>query len=84
MPCRRDYTDRVVAIFAHQIHSEYYCRNISVYIGGILLEHFSSLSQTGIKASTKSCPRHAVFHSFLSYDSKQDYITTTEHIKRFI
>ena len=31
-----------------------------------------------------SCPRHAVFHSFLSDDSKQDAATTTAHSKRLI
>ena len=36
-----------------------------VSIEGIILEHFSELSQTEINSSTKSCPRHAVFHSFL-------------------
>ena len=51
--CCHDFSYRVVAIFAHQIHSEYYCRNISVYIGGILLEHFSTLPKALINASTK-------------------------------
>ena len=46
-------------------------------IEGITLEHFSALPQTEIKASTKSCPRHAVFHSFMPDDSKQDSATTT-------
>ena len=33
-------------------------------IEGITLEHFSALPKTGINVSTKSCQRHAVFHSF--------------------
>ena len=79
MICRRDYAERLVASFAHQIQSEYYGGNRSVYIEGIALEHFSVLPQTEIKTSTKSCPYHALFHSFLSYKSKQDAATTTAH-----
>ena len=52
-------------------------------IEGIVLEHFSVLTKTVINESTKSCPRHAVFH-FFSDDSKQDAATTTAHIKRLI
>ena len=62
--CRRDYAERVVAIFAHQIQSEYYCGNIYVSIEGIPLEHFSALPQIEIKLSKKPCLRHAVFHYF--------------------
>ena len=61
---RRDYADRVVSIFAHQIQSEYYCGNIFMSIEGIALENFSALPQTGIKPPTKSCPLHAVFNYF--------------------
>ena len=50
----------------------------------IALEHFNALPQTETKASTKSCPRHAVFHYFLSDDSKQDSATTTAHSKSLI
>ena len=53
-------------------------------IEDISLEHFSALTHTEIKASTKECPRHAVFHYFFSDDSKQDAETTTAHIKRLI
>ena len=53
-------------------------------IEGIALEHFSAASQTDINSSTLSSPRHAVFHSFLSDDSKQDAATTTAHSKRLI
>ena len=82
--CRRDYAERVVAIFANQIKSEYYGRNISVSIEGIVLEHFSAAPNSDIKSSTISYQRHAVFNSFLSDDSKQDADTTTAHIKRLI
>ena len=58
--------------------------NISVSIEGIALEHFSELPQTEINSSTKPCPRHALFHHFLSDDSKKDSATTTEHSKRLI
>ena len=40
--CRRDYAEREVASFANKIQSEYYGGNISVYIEGIELEHFSA------------------------------------------
>ena len=82
--CRRDYTDRVVAIFANQIQSEYYSGNRSVSIEGISLEHFSAAPQADINSSTPSLQLHAVFHSFLSDDSKQDAATTTSHRKQLI
>ena len=53
-------------------------------IEGIALEHFSAEPQTDINSSTLLRPRHAVFHSFLSDDSKQDAATTTAHRKRLI
>ena len=53
-------------------------------IEGIVLEHFSAAPQKYIKSSTLSCPRHVVFHSFLSDDSKQDAATTTAQSKRLI
>ena len=57
---------------------------IYVSIEGIALEHFSAAPQADINSSTPSRPRHAVFHSFLSDDSKQDAATTTAHRKRLI
>ena len=50
----------------------------------IALENFSELPQIEINASTKPCPRHAVFHYFLSDDSKQDADNTTGHRNRLI
>ena len=50
-------------------------------IEGIALEHVSAATQADINSSTLSCPQHAVFHSFLSEDSKQDAATTTAHRK---
>ena len=84
MLCRRDYAERVVASFDHQIKSEYYSGNISVSIEGITLEHLSALPQTEINSSTEPCPRHFLFCYFLSDDSKQDAATTTAHSKRLI
>ena len=46
-------------------------------IEGIALEHFSSVPKTDINSTTPSCQSHAVFHSFLSDDRKQDSDTTT-------
>ena len=53
-------------------------------IEGILLEHFIAVPQADINSSTTSRQRHAVLHSFLSDDSKQDTATTTAHSKQFI
>ena len=55
-----------------------------MYIEGIALENFSALPQTEIKSSTKSCPRHAVFHYSLYSDSKQYAATINAHSKRLI
>ena len=82
--CRRDHADRVVASFDNKIKSEYCGGNISVSIEGIALEHFSAAPQADINSSTLSRPRQAVFHSFLSDDSKQDAATTTAHRKILI
>ena len=84
MFCRRDYAESLVASFTHQTQSEYSGVNRSVSIEGIALENFSALPQTEIKASTKPYPRHAVFHSFLSDDIKQDAASTTEHSKHLV
>ena len=43
--CRSDYAERLVASFSHQIQSEYYGGNISVYIEDITLEHFSAFTK---------------------------------------
>ena len=53
-------------------------------IEGIALEHFSEAPQSDISPSLLPFPRHTVFHSFLSDDSKQDADTTTAHSKRLI
>ena len=53
-------------------------------IEGIALENFSALPQTEINSSKKPCPHYAVFHSFLSDDSKQDADTTNTHSKFLI
>ena len=82
--CRRDYDERVVASFDNEIQSEYYGGNRSVSIEGIALEHLSAAPQADINSSLLSLPRHAVFHYFLSDDSKQDAATTTAHSKRLI
>ena len=53
-------------------------------IEGILLEHFSASPHADINSSTLSRPRHAVFHSFLPDNRKQDAATTTAHRKSLI
>ena len=44
--CCRDYSERLIASFAHQIQSEYYGSNISVSVEGIKLEKFSAPTHT--------------------------------------
>ena len=82
--CRRDYDESLVSRFANQIQSEYYDGNRYVSIEGVALEHFSAAPQADINSTSPSRPRHAVFHSFLSDDSKQDAGTTTAYRKRLI
>ena len=53
-------------------------------IEGIALEHFSELPKAYINSITPSRQCHAVFHSFLSDDSKQDSDTNTTHRKHLI
>ena len=53
-------------------------------IEGIVLDHFSAVPNADINSTTPSRQRHAVFHYFLSDDSKQDASTTTAHIKQLI
>ena len=68
--CSCDYSERVVASFAHQIQSEYYGGNRYVSIEGIELEHCSETTQTEIAGTTQARTRRAIFHSFLSDDIK--------------
>ena len=51
---------------------------------GIILEHLIALTQTNINSTTPSRQRHAVFHSYLSGDIKQDASTTTAQSKSLI
>ena len=53
-------------------------------IEDIALENVNELLKTEIKLFTKSCPRHAVFYSFLLDDVKEDAAITTAHSKRLI
>ena len=48
------------------------------------MENFSALPKADINSTTPSCQCHAVFHYFLSYDSKQDAATNTAHRKILI
>ena len=51
-----------MAIFAHQIQSEYYGGNLSVSIEGIVLENFSAPTHTEISVTPQARICHAVFH----------------------
>ena len=84
MLCRHDDEERVVAIFAHQIQHEYYDGNTLVSIEGTKLEHFSATFQETSSSSSHICTRHAVFHYFLSDNSKQDAAKTATHRKQII
>ena len=53
-------------------------------IEGISLEHFSKEPQTNINSTTPSRQHHAVFHSFVTDDSKQGDSTTTADSKLLI
>ena len=53
-------------------------------IEGIALEHLNEVPQTNINPTTPSRQRNAVFHYFLSDDSKQYSCTTNAHRKRLI
>ena len=55
-----------------------------MYTEGITLEYFSALPQADINSTTLSHQSNAVFHYFLSDDSKQDADTNTAHINCFI
>ena len=48
------------------------------------MEHLSELTKADTNSTTPLRQRHAVFHYFLSDNTKQDTDTTTEHIKRLI
>ena len=63
--CRRDYSERVVASFAHPKQSEYYGGDRSMSVDRTALENISAIPQREIKSYTKLCPRHSVFIIFL-------------------
>ena len=84
MLCRRQYTKLVVAICAHQIQSESYGGNRSVSIEVINVEHFSATYYKTSLSSSHICTRHAVFHSFLSDNNKQDASKIDAHINQII
>ena len=48
------------------------------------MEHFSALPKVYINTTTPSRKRHALFHSLLSDDRKQDAATNAAHSKHFI
>ena len=62
--CCRYYDERLVASFVHQMQSEYYCGNRSMFIEGIALEHFGEKARPETATTPQARTRHAVFHSF--------------------
>ena len=63
---------------------EYYVGNRSVSVEGVALEHFSDTFQETSPSYFYSITRHAVFHLFMSDNSKQYAYTTAAHIKQII
>ena len=63
--CRSDYSERLVASFAHQMQSEHYGGNISVYIEGISLGNFGEIPTADINSTIPSRQHNAVFHFFI-------------------
>ena len=53
-----------------------------MYIEGIALEHFSATDQEKSSSFLHSHTCHAVFHSFMSDNSKQDAAMKAAHRKR--
>ena len=80
---RRNYSERLVFSFAHQIQSEYYSGNIFASIEGISLEHFSASHHPSPLLVSYHVSRQAVFR-FSSNYIKQDATTTSKHRKCII
>ena len=59
---RRDYAERLVASFAHQIQYEYYDGNWSVSTKVIALDRLSAPTEKKTPTTPQSCKRHDVFH----------------------
>ena len=69
--CFCDYSERMVASFAHQIQSEYYGGNMYVSIEVIPLEHFREPKNTETEGTPQAHTSNVVFHSLLSDDRKK-------------
>ena len=84
MLCHNYYAELVVARFSHQNQSEYNGGDLSVSIECISLEYVSGTFQEKSSSYSHSHTRHALFHLFMSNNSKQDASTTASHSKRII
>ena len=80
----RYYPDPMEANFENQIQSEYYGGNRSISIPGIVIKQYKQSHQTQIGYEPGKPTRNPVFHSLMSYDSKQYATTTSGHSKRRI
>ena len=78
------YSEHVVDIFSHQIQSVYYGGNIYFSIEGIQLEQSSDSEQEKSSSALHSRKHHALFHSFLPDNVKQDTLKTASHRKGII
>ena len=76
---RRDYAERLVAVFAEEIQSEHFGGNTSLSIEGFALEYYPEDNNNGNEPVTKG-----EFHSFLSNESDQNAATTTAHMYELI
>ena len=61
---RRDYSERLVSSFFHQIQSAYYGANRSVSIEGVALEHFDVSHHFSPLLQSDHVTRHLLFRFF--------------------
>ena len=63
--CRSDYVERILSSFAHQIQSEYYGGNRSVFIVVIALENISASNQASLSLTSETVSNKVVFINFI-------------------
>ena len=82
--CRSDCAERIVSSFANQIKSEYYGGNRYLSIEGIVLENLSASNQKILSLKSETVSHQAVFHLFLSDESKKYAAKKPEHSKNIM
>ena len=61
--CCSDYSERLVASCSHQLQSEKYGSNQSVYIEGIAFDHFTAPTQTETAVPPQARTYCSIFHT---------------------